>query len=293
MATIRAIRAHRRVPPCIKIGAIVPQACEVCVLWFRSCLLFPMLMAATSACAAETCAATSGAQVVPLIELYTAEGCNECPPADRWLSQLAMRADSAKTAALAFHVDYWDAIGWPDRFADAKYDQRQELRITLAHKRVTVTPQVMVGKDVMVNWRSQAQVDSLLEKTRARRSPVQLAMQVVGEPGALSVTAQASKIQGPTDDIDQGRLWLALYQDGLTSAITAGENKGRTLHHDRVVRALAGPWALDEKPVSGSVRIPLPVGAGLQRMGLVLFAESGKTGEALQALSLPLAPCLR
>src|SRR4051812_31608365 len=81
-----------------------------------------MLAVAVPLCAtaAPSCRASSGEVVRPLVELYTSEGCDSCPPADRWLS--ASFADAGQAAIpLAFHVDYWDRLGWKDRFADARY----------------------------------------------------------------------------------------------------------------------------------------------------------------------------
>src|SRR6185369_5141540 len=93
------------------------------------CTLFvATLLAALLAGAvrAESCAATSGPRIVPLVELYTSEGCNSCPPADRWLSSTVPAAANGQTAiALAFHVDYWDRLGWKDRFATAAWTERQ------------------------------------------------------------------------------------------------------------------------------------------------------------------------
>ena len=80
------------------------------------------LAAPTGASAADTCSARSGATVPAVIELYTSEGCNSCPPADRWLSTLKGRDG---VVALAFHVDYWDSLGWKDRFAQPQFTQRQ------------------------------------------------------------------------------------------------------------------------------------------------------------------------
>jgi len=71
---------------------------------------------------AQTCSARSGDLRTPLVELYTSEGCSSCPPADRWLSARARASDANW---LAFHVDYWDDIGWPDRFASPLFSQRQ------------------------------------------------------------------------------------------------------------------------------------------------------------------------
>jgi hypothetical protein len=252
----------------------------------------PLLLAiATTAHAAEPCKANSGTHVLPLVELYTAEGCNDCPPADRWLSELSRTTQPTQAALLAFHVDYWDEFGWPDRFADHAYSQRQDLRITLAKKKVTYTPQVMVGKDVMLKWSDGSRLRSVLEQARSRPAPVDLSMQVDRSGDALRIGVNALRSAGGSDDAEPALVWLALYQDGLTSQVDAGENKGLTLHHDRVVRALVGPWRLQGAPLASTLDIKLPANTDATRSGLVLFAESGKSGEGMQALVLPLASC--
>jgi hypothetical protein len=250
-----------------------------------------LLAIMASPCAAGSCKAQSGPNVLPLVELYTAEGCNDCPPADRWLSALSQRTEPTQAAMLAFHVDYWDAIGWPDRFAEAAYGQRQDLRITLAKKKVTYTPQVMIGKDVMVKWSNPSRLQSSLEQARSRTAPVELSMQLEREGSALRIDVSAHRAAASAGATEPALVWLALYQDGLTSKISAGENKGLTLNHDRVVRALAGPWRMDAKPLADEVRFQLPAQAEIGKMGVVLFAESGRTGEGLQALALPLKAC--
>src|SRR2546425_827326 len=74
---------------------------------------------------ATTCTAKSGAQTVPPVELFTWEGCDSCPPADRWLtSQFPVAGTAEPVTVLAFHVDYWDRLGWKDRFAMAEYTKR-------------------------------------------------------------------------------------------------------------------------------------------------------------------------
>ena len=111
----------------------------------------------STALAAGQCRAESAAALTPLIELYTSEGCNSCPPADRWLQGL--RADGIapqKVSALAFHVDYWDYIGWKDRFASPAYGVRQQAAVRRAGGRTVYTPQVMLDGADLRNWRSAA-----------------------------------------------------------------------------------------------------------------------------------------
>src|SRR5512141_3252346 len=81
--------------------------------------------------AAPSCSARSADTVLPLVELFTSEGCNSCPPADRWLSRIfpAGAARSSGASVLAFHVDYWDGLGWRDRFASPQFTARQQREV--------------------------------------------------------------------------------------------------------------------------------------------------------------------
>ena len=90
--------------------------------------LLPVLLAVSGAVfsAAPSCQAESPATLTPVIELYTSEGCSSCPPADRWLSGLKASAASGKAVVQAFHVGYWDYIGWADRFATPAHTERQK-----------------------------------------------------------------------------------------------------------------------------------------------------------------------
>src|SRR5436190_20679539 len=102
-----------------------------------------------SARAVDACSAASTRQVPPVVELYTSEGCNSCPPADRWLS--ALKADPS-VVALAFHVDYWDRLGWKDRFASAAFTARQASQQASNGARFSYTPQVVVDGRDRTDW---------------------------------------------------------------------------------------------------------------------------------------------
>lgn len=255
------------------------------------CVLWLMLGVPPWHGAHAACAAASGDNRLPLVELYTAEGCNECPAADRWMSQWADRVAGARPALLALHVDYWDEFGWPDRFGAALHSRRQEARVMLAGKRVVVTPQVMVGEHTLVDWRDARAFDALIARARARPAPVDLSMQGARTKGGVQVRFDA-RLRDAADASRQPLLWLALYQDGLNTPVKAGENRGLTLRHDRVVRTLLGPWRMQGGAHQGEARLPLPPATDTGPMGLVLFAESSLTGEGLQALELPLSACL-
>jgi len=233
-----------------------------------------------SAGAAEPCMIRGGPLVMPLVELYTSEGCSSCPPADRWLSsQLAQRDANF----LAFHVDYWDDIGWPDRFASPRYSQRQRERVAAAGQGAIYTPQVMVGAMVQASWHDGHAWEETLQEARGPAgAALSLRMRPAGNGwkasiGAAPVDAQAAGAQ----------LWLARYIDNQASAVKAGENRGATLHHDRVVRQLSGPWTL---PATGAVseQIDLPPEAGT--WGVTAFVQDAR-GKVLQSVSLAADAC--
>ncbi len=231
--------------------------------------------------AADTCAVHSGSQVVPLVELYTSQGCSSCPPADRWLSKHYNDGDAN---FLAFHVDYWDSIGWPDRFASHTYTLRQRSRVAGQGGSTVYTPQVMVGRNVHASWRGGMAFRHVLEQSRqAARAAIALRLESAdnGWRAALGAAQQGAAAEG-------AELWLARYVDHQVTGVQAGENRGVTLHNDRVVLALYGPWKLDGPAVSQSLELP----AQASPWGLTAFVQDAQ-GDVLQSVDLDATACAR
>ncbi|WP_374348984.1 DUF1223 domain-containing protein [Chitinimonas sp.] len=225
--------------------------------------------------------AQSGSQRVSLLELYTSEGCSSCPPLDRWLSALPGRGlATQRLVPLAFHVDYWDYIGWRDRFASPRWTQRQYERVRQSGLRSAFTPQVVLnGRDVSAN------PDLGLRRALARTevAPVSIALQLRALGSDLDVALQVQAVGTP----QSGKVYLALYENGLGSQVQAGENQGVLLRHDAVVRALLGPWLLDQQGRL-SRRDKLPTGDVLriEQAGAVAWVENDE-GVVLQTVALP------
>ena len=201
---------------------------------------------ATPALAAAQCTATSGATVPVIVELYTSEGCDSCPPADRWLSKtITERSKDAGFIPLAYHVDYWDYIGWKDIFAQPAFAQRQSLLASNGGASGVYTPQIFVnGKDDR-SWTGGA-----TRLAAANRASVKfnVTSSWKGQGAALTL-GFAGKLVEPAPGV---RFRYAVTENGLVSAVKAGENRGVTLHHDAVVRATgalpldaSGAFALD------------------------------------------------
>ncbi|MDQ3159909.1 MAG: DUF1223 domain-containing protein, partial [Pseudomonadota bacterium] len=203
----------------------------------RAALSILCLSSATNVMAAE-CVARSGPMTTPLVELYTSEGCSSCPPADRWLSG---RFRDGQANYLAFHVDYWDDIGWPDRFASPRYSQRQHARVQAVGHRTVYTPQVMVGRSVQATWRSASAWQRSLEQAR---KPSTAALTIRLQQTELGWQANLGAAQVGVSPPAGAQVWLARYVDAQSSVVRAGENRGVTLRNDRVVRQLSGPWPL-------------------------------------------------
>jgi hypothetical protein len=179
------------------------------------------LLLCDAALAAPTCSARSAAAAPTVVELYTSEGCNSCPPADRWLSRL--KAEPG-VVALAFHVDYWDRLGWKDRFASPAYTQRQAEQQRSSGARFSYTPQVIVDGVDRPDW------------PRARV----VAAGTSAAPVAVELTREGRHVSASITPAANAPARLAAYwavtEQGHASAVKAGENQGVTLNHDFVVR---------------------------------------------------------
>src|SRR5215831_7062322 len=215
---------------------------SVC-LWGLSALLLGTL---ASPGVAQQLSAHCGPQTVALLELYTSEGCNSCPPADVLVSSLAAQGLTLDhVVSLGLHVDYWDALGWPDRFAQAIFTQRQR-EIAARHRTRTVyTPQLVLHGRALSTWGALAAEVQRINNTPARAD---LSLDATTQaPNALAVVAQAVVPEAVARPHTQ--MYLALYENRLTSAVTAGENAGHTLRHDYVVRQWFGPLEVDTQGV--------------------------------------------
>lgn len=241
------------------------------------------------AAAGPVCSASSGAQRGALLELYTSEGCSSCPPADRWFAAQAAGADPVKLSLLAFHVDYWDSIGWPDRFGTAAYSARQAMRVAQSGSDSVYTPQVMLGTHTGLPWQSPGRAMAAVNVINAQASPLALTLTAAAPVAERwRINLQATPL---APKLAPASIYLALYQDGLSTQVRAGENNGVTLHHERVVRALYGPWPLTVMRWMRDIEVAPPRDAHGGRFGLTAFVQANSTGEVLQALSLPLAKC--
>lgn len=229
-------------------------------------LLLTLPLAATSM---PACEAVSAAQQTPVIELYTSEGCSSCPPADRWLSTQKPTAAAGKAVIQAFHVGYWDYIGWVDRFASPAHTARQRQIAAANSLRSIYTPQlVRDGQD----WRDYPH-----------------ALAPVVTPARAAITVQRKSADAfeatvtPAAGVDAWSAYWTVTEHGHASKVKSGENAGELLKHDFVVRQYV-PAGDYRGPARLSLRTLAPDAAHPRQVNLVVLEP--RSGKTLQALSL-------
>ncbi len=243
------------------------------------CLLALALVMPASGFAANSCEARSGATRVNVVELYTSEGCSSCPPADRWLSTLASDTGGANPVLpLAFHVTYWDRLGWADRFARPAYTERQYSVAAAIGAAVVYTPQVIVNG---ADWRNWPRLPKL-------EAAPDVQVQLSRDGGTF--TARIKRRDGAAITQPVSGYW-ALLEDGHKTTVRAGENSGATLRHDHVVIAYqpVGAWpAANEQQWQWRPPLSKPeagLASGIERRVAFVVVDA-KTQKPLQALAL-------
>lgn len=188
--------------------------------------LLPLLFVGCATAAGESRAKTDDAPLV--IELFTSQGCSSCPSADALLDKLsrAGQLDGRTLAPLAFHVDYWDDLGWPDPYASAAWTERQrEYAHALGDKSVYTPELVIGGRTGMVGSHSLRVSQAIAAAPRQQR------IAATGTWTSSALTVEATAPAG-------ANVFVAIWQDGTKTKIPRGENAGETLAADRVVRKL-------------------------------------------------------
>ncbi|HEU0222935.1 MAG TPA: DUF1223 domain-containing protein [Paracoccaceae bacterium] len=212
------------------------------------------------------------AQVV-VVELFTSQGCSSCPPADALLARLA---DDGDVLVLSLHVDYWDYLGWRDRFARPENTKRQKAYARLAGARSIYTPQAIVQGEVRLVGSDETALRKAIEQEL--REPARATVAIRPATDAVQVMVEP---KGEVHFNNRGLLHLVTYDRPQSVRIERGENAGRTITYVNVVRDWMKIGAWDGK-TGQTYSAPLPA----MGLGLAVILQDGPVGPILAAARL-------
>ena len=213
-----------------------------------------------------------------VVELFTSEGCSSCPPADALIAQVQQEDKDLPVYILAFHVDYWNRLGWKDAFSDAAYSDRQRQYAAWLNLSSVYTPQVVVnGRQEFVGSESGA-LHTAIQSGLEQQGTVQLALtglKLAG--GRLDWQCRAEGLSGSS----HVGVVVALVERSAVTAVKAGENSGRTLSHVQIVRQL-GMGSLDGKG-DGAGKLEWPAEIVPGEGEVIAFLQDRDNGKIIAA----------
>ncbi|TWR24186.1 DUF1223 domain-containing protein [Mucilaginibacter achroorhodeus] len=214
-----------------------------------------------------------------VVELFTSEGCSSCPPADAVVAKIEKEMNGQPVYILAYHVDYWNRLGWKDVFSSADYSKRQNTYANWLNLSSVYTPQIVVNgktefvasqegtlrKAINTGLKQPAQTDLSLDNFKVNNGSATLNYHTEAAPGQVLVLALVKKL--------------------ATIAVKAGENSGRTLSHVQIVTNIQN---IRVNASSGEATLKLPPDFGAKQFELIAFVQDSKTGSINAATKLAL-----
>ncbi len=214
-----------------------------------------LALAALSGGLAEAQAAGDAAPPT-VVELFTSQGCSSCPPADRLLGEMA---GEDNVVALAFHVNYWDRLGWPDPFATQWGTDRQNA-YSRSFRGYAYTPQMVIdGAIDAVGSRYAEVANAMLKSRNGAAERITVGLDWKAEEGILSISLPDRPAPAGTG------VWLVRYLGARQTEVPRGENAGRTLVEANIVQSMdyLGPWPAGGGKIDTPVEPPWVAGDGL------------------------------
>ncbi len=216
-----------------------------------------------------------------VVELFTSEGCSSCPPADELVAKIQKESWDKPVYILAFHVDYWNRLGWKDQFSSAEYSKRQNDYANYLHLQSVYTPQIVVNGKTEFVGSEEGTLRNAIKSSLQKTPSAQLALSV------SNIDQNQASLKYSTEGTDKNTvLQVAILQKNAQTKVERGENEGRTLSHVQIVRKL-------QKVIlngnSGTVNIALPHGFDVQNWEIIGFLQNTSTGAVTGAARAPLS----
>ncbi|MCE7990466.1 MAG: DUF1223 domain-containing protein [Roseivirga sp.] len=211
-----------------------------------------------------------------VVELFTSQGCSSCPSADKLLSEFIDQSGDRDLPiyGLSFHVDYWNRLGWKDPFSNSEFTERQYTYASKFGNRGVYTPQMIVNGKTEFVGSSKRQASSAIRTALASIPSVQIAV------SEISRSKNTVRLNYAVDDVLKNAIInIALVERGISTDVTRGENRGRKLEHDNVVRDFKQRTLSNE----GKTSLNLPKDIDLKKSSIIVYAQDAESYKILGA----------
>jgi hypothetical protein len=259
-------------------GTIMKNILKVAVLAGGFIIAFLAARAFLHSAPSSVVSLTGPAKGFAVVELFTSEGCSSCPPADQLVARIQQEDKDQPVYILAFHVDYWDRLGWKDVYSDARYTQRQNQYASWLNLQSVYTPQIVVnGRKEFVG----SQENTLRDAIHNGLGQIPAAQLTLSD-----IRLDQGKVHWHYDVKNaaaNSSLIIALVQRSAATDVKAGENSGRTLSHVQIVRNFSATEVGMGASGAGTLKLPQGLAAGDEE--LIAFVQHDDNGQIVAAVS--------
>jgi hypothetical protein len=257
-------------------------------------LLWALLATGPLSASGRPASPTSAPRTAVLVELFTSEGCSDCPPADALLRRLIadQPIEDVEIVGLGDHVDYWDRLGWRDPFSAAVFSERQsQYEAGVFRSNSVYTPQIVVD-GFLESVGSDAATVTRNIRAAARQPKATLTLAVTQTTGASVAINLRAFVPAQVDRRGEADLLVAVTEDGLTTHVERGENHGRTLSHSAVVRTVTAVGRIRPEDQTVSLNAVLKLGKDWNQnhIRLVAFVQEQSSRRVLGTSATMLGP---
>ncbi|MBM3523365.1 MAG: DUF1223 domain-containing protein [Alphaproteobacteria bacterium] len=211
--------------------------------------------------------ARAGDHPAVVVELFTSQGCSSCPLADQFLRELAKREG---IVPLAFHVDYWDHLGWKDPYARPDHAKRQRAYVAALGARYVYTPQMVIDGRFQDVGSNRKRIEELIDRARASR----------GTAPAIALDSREVTIAAGASPASVAMIWAVYVTKARANDVPSGENRGRNMATTNVVRGVARLGPYDGTPFKAALD---PAARPADSDGVAIVIQTTGYGPVLSA----------